>query len=124
MPKANDGLKQFQVDLTLALTAQAQYRASLEALSEIKSPRPVAFVQQANSSGGPQQVNTGSVPPASATGGRGSVLPEPGGQLLARANSSESLLVPVAAASLSASSSRGDKQPSMVSQRGTSQSSL
>ena len=55
----NDGLKQFQVNLTLALKAQAQCRATLEALAEIKNPRPVAFVKQANISSGPQQVNNG-----------------------------------------------------------------
>lgn len=56
---ANDGLKQFQANLTLALKAQAQCRATLEALAEIKNPRPVAFVKQANISHGPQQVNNG-----------------------------------------------------------------
>ena len=53
----NDGLKQFQVNLTLALKAQAQCRSSLEALAEIKNPRPVSFVKQANVTNGPQQVN-------------------------------------------------------------------
>lgn len=53
----NDGLKQFQVNLTLALKAQAQCRATLEALAEIKNPRPVQFVKQANMTTGPQQVN-------------------------------------------------------------------
>ena len=45
---ANDGLKQFQVNLTLALKCQAQCRATLQALAEIKNPRQVAFVKQAN----------------------------------------------------------------------------
>ena len=54
---SNDGLKQFQVNLTLALKAQAQCRATLEALAEIKNPRPVAFVKQANIANGPQQIN-------------------------------------------------------------------
>lgn len=54
---SNDGLKQFQCNLTLALKAQAQCRATLEALAEIKNPRPVSFVKQANISNGPQQVN-------------------------------------------------------------------
>lgn len=54
-----DGLKQFQVNLTLALKAQAQCRATLEALAEIKNPRPVQFVKQANMTTGPQQVNNG-----------------------------------------------------------------
>lgn len=41
-------LSQFQAYLTLALKAQAQCRATLEALAEIKNPSPVAFVKQAN----------------------------------------------------------------------------
>jgi hypothetical protein len=55
----NEGLKQFQVNLTLALKAQAQCRATLEALAEIKNPRPVMFAKQANVTSGPQQVNNG-----------------------------------------------------------------
>ena len=55
----NDGLKQFQVNLSLALKAQAQCRSTLEALAEIKNPRPVQFVKQANMTTGPQQVNNG-----------------------------------------------------------------
>ena len=51
------GLKQFQTFMSLALKAQAQCRATLEALAEIKNPRAVAFVKQANISGGHQQVN-------------------------------------------------------------------
>ena len=56
---AQEYLKQFQVNLALALKAQAQCRATLEALAEIKNPRPVSFVQQANIAHGPQQVNNG-----------------------------------------------------------------
>jgi hypothetical protein len=51
--------------MRLALKAQAQCRATLEALAEIKNPRPVAFVKQANISNGPQQVNNGVSNPAS-----------------------------------------------------------
>lgn len=47
----------------LALKAQSQCRATLEALAEIKNTHPVAFVQQANIAHGPQQVNYGAVPP-------------------------------------------------------------
>jgi hypothetical protein len=53
----NEGLKQFQVNLTLALKAQAQCRSTLEALAEIKNPRPISFVKQANIAQGHQQVN-------------------------------------------------------------------
>lgn len=55
------GLKQYQAKLTFALKAQAQCRSTLEALAEIKNPRPVSFVKQANISNGPQQVNNGAV---------------------------------------------------------------
>jgi len=57
----NENMKQFQTNLTLALKAQAQCRATLEALAEIKNPRPVQFVKQANMTTGPQQVNNGYV---------------------------------------------------------------
>ena len=52
--------------LRLALKAQSQCRSTVEALAEIKNPRPVAFVKQANITNGPQQVNNGSGPPAHA----------------------------------------------------------
>lgn len=51
-------LKQYQVHLTLALKAQAQSRATLEALVELKHPRhSPTFVKQANIANGPQQIN-------------------------------------------------------------------
>jgi hypothetical protein len=45
--------------MRLALKAQSQARTTVEALAEIKNPRPVAFVRQANIANGPQQVNNG-----------------------------------------------------------------
>lgn len=45
--------------LKLGLRAQSQCRATLETLSEIKNPKSVAFVRQANIAGGHQQVNNG-----------------------------------------------------------------
>ena len=45
--------------LGLALKAQAQSRATIQAVVELKYPRQVAFVKQANISHGPQQVNNG-----------------------------------------------------------------
>lgn len=45
--------------LRLALKAQSQCRANLEAIAEIKAPKAVAFVKQANIAHGPQQVNNG-----------------------------------------------------------------
>ena len=44
--------------MRLALKAQSQSRATLEALAEIKNPRSVAFVKQANIATN-QQVNNG-----------------------------------------------------------------
>lgn len=43
--------------MRLAMKAQSQARTTLQTLAEIKNPRPVAFVKQANISHGPQQVN-------------------------------------------------------------------
>lgn len=45
--------------LRLALKAQAQSRATLEALAEVKNPMRFAYVRQANIANGPQQVNNG-----------------------------------------------------------------
>jgi hypothetical protein len=74
-------LNQFQVYLGMALKAQAQCRATLEALAEIKNPHPVAFVKQANISGGHQQVNNGMQPAQQAgsaqVGGGSESLPAP-----------------------------------------------
>lgn len=52
-------LSQWETYMRIALKAQSQCRATLEALSEIKHPRSVAFIQQANVANGPQQVNNG-----------------------------------------------------------------
>ncbi|MBT1537716.1 hypothetical protein B7R78_0011415 [Ralstonia solanacearum] len=57
-------LNQMQAHMSLALKAQSQCRATLEALNEIKNPRPVAFVRQANFANGPQQVNNAPLPRA------------------------------------------------------------
>jgi hypothetical protein len=51
------------VYLRIALKAQSQCRTTLEALSEIKNPRAVAFFRQANIANGPQQVNNGQLAP-------------------------------------------------------------
>ena len=83
-----DQIPQFQAAMSMALKAQAQSRATLEALAEIKNPRPVAFVKQANIANGPQQVNNGT--PASHDGQQqaalshapGQALPMPDGELV------------------------------------------
>ena len=48
-----------EIYLRHAFKAQAQCRSTIEALAEIKNPRPVAFVKQANIAHGPQQINNG-----------------------------------------------------------------
>jgi hypothetical protein len=58
-----------EVYLRMALKAQAQCRATIETLAEIKNPRPVAFVRQANIAAGPQQVNNGTAPLKAPVGG-------------------------------------------------------
>lgn len=52
-------LTQFDALLRIALKAQSQCRTTLEALSELKNPKSIAFVKQANIAGGHQQVNNG-----------------------------------------------------------------
>jgi hypothetical protein len=57
-----DRLPQYQTFLGLALKAQAQSRATISALVELKHPRQALFVKQANIAQGPQQVNNGNAP--------------------------------------------------------------
>ncbi len=56
--RLQDGLPQIQTLTGLAFKAQAQCRSTIEALAEIKNPKPVAFVKQANIAH-QQQVNNG-----------------------------------------------------------------
>jgi len=75
-------LKQFETYMRLALKAQAQARATVEALAEIKNPRPVAFVRQANL-GTNVQVNNGISRPYAPARPR-EPAPEPSGQAACR----------------------------------------
>lgn len=54
----NESMKHQNTMLTLAFKAQAQCRTTLETLANIKNPRAVAFVKQANIANN-QQVNNG-----------------------------------------------------------------
>ncbi len=65
-------LKQFEVYMRLAFKAQAQARATVEALAEIKNPRPVSFVKQANIAQ-TQQVNNGTAAPTTSDAARGNM---------------------------------------------------
>lgn len=51
--------KNLEAFLGLALKAQAQSRATISALVDLKYPRQATFVKQANIANGPQQVNNG-----------------------------------------------------------------
>lgn len=48
----------FESNMRMALRAQSQCRATLEALAAIKNP-PIVYARQANIANGPQQVNNG-----------------------------------------------------------------
>ncbi len=48
--------------MTMALKAQAQSRATILAVIDLKFPRQATFVKQANIAAGPQQVNNGIAP--------------------------------------------------------------
>lgn len=51
--------RHFEAFLGLALKAQAQSRATIQAVVDLKFPRQATFVKQANIAHGPQQVNNG-----------------------------------------------------------------
>ena len=59
---SQEHLRQYETFLGLALKAQAQSRATISALVDLKYPRQATFVKQANISNGHQQVNNGSNP--------------------------------------------------------------
>lgn len=52
-------LRQYETFMRLALKAQAQSRATITALVDLKYPRQATFVKQANIAHGPQQINNG-----------------------------------------------------------------
>jgi len=69
-PNMGDHLGATETYMRLALKAQSQCRATLESLSEIRNPRSVAFVRQANIAAGHQQVNNGVAPAKSVSESR------------------------------------------------------
>jgi len=70
-----------EIYLRLGLKAQAQCRATLQTLAEIKNPPAVAFVNQANIANGPQQVNNG-LSAGSAPVARAGISSNPSSELL------------------------------------------
>ena len=72
---------------------KSQSRATIETLAEIKNPRQVSFVKQANIAGGNQQVNNGippsragenEIPPSKQSGYEHELLPNAGASAPAR----------------------------------------
>lgn len=57
--QAQEYQKNLEAFLGLALKAQAQSRATISALVDLKYPKQATFVKQANIANGPQQVNNG-----------------------------------------------------------------
>jgi len=55
--KAQDQLLQYETHMRLALKAQNQSRATLQALVQLKQPNNTQFIKQANIAHGHQQVN-------------------------------------------------------------------
>ena len=55
--QGQDQLKHYVTFLTLGLKVQAQSRATIQAVVDLKYPRQISFVKQANISHGHQQVN-------------------------------------------------------------------
>jgi hypothetical protein len=60
-------LQQYTAFMNLALKAQSQSRATIQALTELKYPKQATFVKQANIANGNQQVNNGSLPTSTHT---------------------------------------------------------
>jgi len=61
---ASDTMPKLEAYMRLALKAQQQSASTLRVLGELKAPKQVAFIKQANVAHGPQQVNNGVAPPA------------------------------------------------------------
>jgi hypothetical protein len=74
---AGEHMEAADMYMRLALRAQSGCRATLETLAELKNPRPVAFVKQANITSGPQQVNNGAAAPVSPARAGDGANPQP-----------------------------------------------
>jgi hypothetical protein len=68
---SSDTMAKLEAYLRMALKAQQQSAMTLRILGELKSPKQVAFIKQANVANGPQQVNngTGEHPPTADVAG-------------------------------------------------------
>jgi hypothetical protein len=61
MAAIKTSLPQYTAFMNMALKAQAQSRATIQALTELKYPKQTNFVKQANIANGHQQINNGQV---------------------------------------------------------------
>ena len=61
MAASKTSLPQYTAFMNMALKAQSQSRATIQALVELKYPKQATFVKQANIANGHQQVNNGSL---------------------------------------------------------------
>ena len=61
--RAADTMPKLEAYMRMALKAQQQCASTLRVLGELKNPKSVAFIRQANVAHGPQQVNNGAAPP-------------------------------------------------------------
>jgi len=65
MAASKTQLAQYTAFMNMALKAQSQSRSTIQALIELKYPKQIAFVKQANIANGHQQVNNGTNPQSS-----------------------------------------------------------
>ena len=65
--QAQSQQRNLEAFMGMALKAQAQSRATIQAVIELKYPRQATFVKQANIAHGPQQVNNGTAAPDAGT---------------------------------------------------------
>ena len=64
MAASKTQLAHYTAFMNMALKAQSQSRATIQALTELKYPKQVAFVKQANITTGNQQINNGTPDPS------------------------------------------------------------
>jgi hypothetical protein len=83
------GLPQYTAMFNLALKAQAQSRATIQALTELKYPKQTNFVKQANIANDNQQVDNGSLPTSTRTPAHAQAIEQQHNELLTTINQQE-----------------------------------
>lgn len=82
MAAGKTSLPQYVAFMNMALKAQSQSRATIQALTELKYPKQATFVKQANISQGHQQVNNGSLPTSTHAPAHARIIENPHNELL------------------------------------------